>query len=309
MKGLPFVLIFLVLSTAWATPPPRGKSIRSDGVFQDVDIPTGSVLSSIYDLPNRIRQRSQKLSDIETKKSMDSQKSVKMSTNRYQKVGFKRAIAHKKPSNLPDYYQDIDHTGITAKDASVYVSERSKVRLHGLTTGDVITAVIEQEIKASPSVPTPIRAVSLSSKHRGAYFLGEATLDQELKRILITFTKLRLPDSEEVFAIKAAGLSPIGTVGIEGEYSSQAGKFFFAELASATAAGVVDSTIMRQQTTVGGYVQEPSLANSARQGLVTALSRSADRNAELVKQAPEFTLVKGYQEIKILIQEDPTSEL
>jgi hypothetical protein len=170
----------------------------------------------------------------------------------------------------------------------------------------MIHAVVDQEIKASPSVPTPVRAMAISSRYKGSYFLGEATLDKELKRVLFHFSKLRIPESDQVYGLSATGLSTRGSVGLEGEYHSQAGKFFIGELASATAAGLLDTTISRQQTSFGGYVQEPTLSNSAKGGAVTALSRTADRMAEGFRQAPEFTEIAGYQEIQIIIQDDPT---
>jgi hypothetical protein len=147
--------------------------------------------------------------------------------------------------------------------------------------------------------------MAVGGPFKGGLFLGEATLDRELKRILFNFTKLRLKDQDAVYTLKAAGLSPRGSIGLEGEYVSQTGKFFIAELASAAAAGFVDSTVNRNQTTFGTYVQEPSLANSGKTAAVTALSKTTDRMAEAARSAPEYTKVPGYQEIQIIIQDDP----
>jgi len=208
-------------------------------------------------------------------------------------------------SNLPRYYASVDRSEIEASEKVVYVPKASPPKLDGLKSGDVIWAVVEQELVASPSVPTPVRAIAMSGKYKGGIFLGEATLDRELKRVLLSFTKLRLRERDEVFLIKAAGLSPKGSIGLAGEFSSQAGKFFVAELASAAAAGMVDATINRTQTTQGGYVQEPSLSNSGKTAAVTALSKMTERIAEGARGAPEFTRVSGYQEIQVMVQEDP----
>ena len=97
-----------------------------------------------------------------------------------------------------------------------------------------------------------------------------------------------------------------GSLGVEGEHHSQAGLFFAGELASATAAGMLDSTINRNQTSFGSYVQEPSLANSTKTGAVSALSKTADRMAEQTRQAPEYTLSKEDFEIKVILQDEPT---
>lgn len=215
--------------------------------------------------------------------------------------------AESEPSgNLPDYYRGLDRSDIKASERSVYTSPTGTIKLKEIKTGDVIQAIIEQQIKASPGVPTPIRAIALSGPFRGAVFLGEAILDRELKRILFSFHRLRIRGREETYTLKASGLSPGGSVGLEGQYVSQSGKFFLGELASATAIGVVDANINRTQTNFGTYIQEPSLANVGKQGTITALSRTADRFAEGARNAPEYTELPGFQEIQIIIQDDPT---
>ena len=207
-------------------------------------------------------------------------------------------------SNLPSYAISPGTREFQANDASVLIV-KSKVNLPGVHLGDLFNGVINQEIKASPSVPTPIRAFILNGNLKGGYFVGEATLDKELKRILIDFTKLKTT-AGAVYSVLAKGLSLSGSIGIEGEYHSQAGLFFAGELASATAAGILDSTINRNQTTLGTYVQEPSLSNSTKTGAVTALSKTTDRMAEQTRQAPEYTVSHGDTEIQIIILDEPT---
>jgi hypothetical protein len=206
---------------------------------------------------------------------------------------------------LPAFYKNIDRSEFKASDKVVYVPQNSVVKLSSVKAGDLFYAVIDQRIKASPGVPTPLRAMVTSGALKGGFFLGEGTLDLELKRILFSFTRVRSREGK-TYGVKAAGLSPEGSVGLEGEYHSQAGTFFLAELASAATAGFLDSTISRNQTAAGGYVQEPSLSNSAKTGAVTALSKSAERMADRAKQAPEYTVAEGYQAIQIIVQEDPT---
>jgi hypothetical protein len=206
--------------------------------------------------------------------------------------------------NLPSYLKVGNRSGREG-DSQVYIAQKPVNLLKEVRPGEMFRAVIEQEITASSSVPTPIRAQVLDGALKGEYFVGEATLDRELKRILINFTKIRRKNGT-LYSVRAAGLSEKGSVGIEGEYHSEIGKFFLGEIASATAAGVLDSTINRNQTNFGTYVQEPSLANSAKTGAVTALSKTADHFADGAKQAPEYTKSPGYQEIKIIVTEDPS---
>ncbi len=208
--------------------------------------------------------------------------------------------------NLPEYYQGVDRSGFHASDKSVYVTSQAFERLKGLKSGDMLQAVIDQSIKASPSVPTPIRAMIVKGRYKGAFLLGKATLDRELKRILIEFEKIRVADTDTVYNLRATGLAPSGRVGLEGDYHTESGKFFVGELVAATAAGYADATIQRNQNVLGNYVQEPSVANAAKQGAVTALNRSADRFAEGMRSAPEWTEIEGYQEIQVLVQDEPT---
>jgi hypothetical protein len=174
----------------------------------------------------------------------------------------------------------------------------------GVKTGDVFSALIEQEIKASPSVTTPIRAVITEGRLKGYLFIGEAILDKELKRVLLSFGKLRTR-ANEIYEVKASGLSTKGSIGLEGDYHQDTGKFFVAELAAATAAAMADSTINRSQNAFGNFVEEPGLGTAGKKGITAALSKTADRFADQVRTAPEYTEVSGFQNIQIIVQDEP----
>ena len=171
--------------------------------------------------------------------------------------------------------------------------------------GDILEAHLEQSIKASPSTPTPIRALITSAKASGAYVIGTATLDRELKRVLLKFTKLRLR-SGQVYSLIATGLSANGQIGMEGDYHSETGLFLVAEFAAATATGIADASVNRQQNALGNWTQEPSMGNHLKQGAVSALSNTTKRLSETAASAPEWTLTQANQEIKIIIEEVPT---
>ena len=299
-----FVLcgVFIFNISFASLPPPQGKSLRSDSEYEINETPL-----SWYDVAGRVEKRNRLVNDEEKKKATEAVKVSPRTKKSYKNDSIKITMssAIQKTTNLPGYYQGIDRSEMKASDRVMYVPQNSSVKLLSVKSGDEFYAIVEDEIKASPSVPTPIRATVVSGALKGGFFIGEATLDRELKRILLTFTKVR-SRSGQIYAVKATGKAPKGTVGLEGEYHSQAGTFFVAELASATAAGFLDSTINRNQNALGNYVQEPSLQNSAKAGAVTALSRTADRMAEQVRQAPEYTDIEGYQPIKIIVQDDPT---
>lgn len=312
--GAAIVLIALfAVNAAQAEPPKKGRVMCEGDACREVNVPTGSMLGgawdAIVDLKGRVARR------IETNEPGEAKtvqpKAPKVSAVKKQKKREQVHISQTAPlagdtgGNLPAYYEGLDRHDIEANEKVVFVPKSHDPKLKGLKPGDVVWAVVEQEITASPEMPTPIRAIATTGKFKGAYFVGEATLERELKRVCFNFTKIRPKDGDTVYSVKAAGLSPSGSVCLEGEYVSQTGKFFIAELASAAAAGFVDSTINRNQTALGTYVQEPSLANSGKNAAVQALSKTTDRMAEQVRSAPEYTHIRGYQEIQVMIQDDP----
>ena len=117
---------------------------------------------------------------------------------------------------------------------------------------------------------------------------------------------MRLPGNETTYALKATGLAASGQVGLEGDYHTQEGLFFAAEILTAGAAGYADATTQRNQTLLGTYQTAPTLANASKQGAVTALSKSAERFAERERTAPEYTEIEGGREIQIILEASPT---
>jgi len=307
------VALTIAGSAAWAEAPKKGRVLCEGATCASHDVPTGSILERAVDgardLADRMKWRTgiaaDQLAGRPVKDPLAPKDRLRVSGSAPRRSQSLSANAQAIATNLPGYYQGIDRSEIEASEKVIYVPKSADPRLKGLRPGDVVWAVIEQEIVASPNVPTPVRALAVAGPFKGGFFFGEATLDKELKRVLFTFTKLRLKDRASVFSVKASGLSPRGSIGLEGEYVSQTGKFFIAELASAAAAGFVDSTVNRNQTTLGTYVQEPSLANSSKTAAATALSKTTEHMAEGARNAPEYTRIYGYQEIQVIIQDDP----
>lgn len=309
-------IIFLTGTAFAALPPPQGKSMRADGQYDVDEKPL-----PIWDVMGRLESRSKILEAEKPKVPDESVATTSAAEKRKNGLPTKKRIGRKisesdairrsasvpieVQTNLPGYYQGIERLGMRATDQVMFVPKNAAVHLNSVKSGDVFHAVVEQKIKASATVATPIRAMIISGALKGGFFVGEATLDRELKRVLLTFTKVR-SQSGSVYALKASGLSPEGSIGLEGEYHSQSGTFFVAELASATAGGILSATINQNQTSFGTYVQEPSLANTAKTGAVTAMAKSAERFAQDARQAPEYTELAGYQAIEVIVQGDPT---
>ncbi|MEK6705768.1 MAG: TrbI/VirB10 family protein [Bdellovibrionota bacterium] len=208
--------------------------------------------------------------------------------------------------NLPMYLASGERRPPSSDNIVLEPVKISGALLTGLRAGDVLTAELDQSIKASPSVPTPIRARVTAGRFQGAYVLGSATLDHELKRVLLTFERIRLSGNDKTYQLKASGLALSGQVGLEGDYHTQEGFYFVAELGAVATAGYVDATTTRTQNLLGGYQAEPSAANAAKQSAVQALSKSAERLAERARNAPEYTEIEGGRAIQIILQESPT---
>jgi hypothetical protein len=211
------------------------------------------------------------------------------------------------PGNLPIYLAAAARSAPENPGQAVVVADKPiGALLPGLRSGDVLHAELEQSIKASPSVPTPVRARVTRGRFEGAFVLGTATFDRELKRILFTFERLRLRGDDTTYALKATGLAPSGQVGLEGDHRTQEGLYFAGEIVAATAAGFADATTQRTQTALGTYHTEPTLANAGKQGAVQALSKTAERFAERARTAPEYTEIEAGREIQIIVESSPT---
>lgn len=314
-RSILFLALLLAANAGWAEPLKKGRVLCEGENCREVNVPTGSMLGAAWDAARDLKERiSKRVEGTESANPKPvAEKStkvgaVKKRTHKHEHIHLMQAssVAEIAPSgNLPTYYAEVDRSGIEASEKVVFVPKSHDPKLKGLKSGDVVWAVVEQEITASPEMPTPVRAIATGGPFKGSFFVGEATLERELKRVCFNFNKIRLRSSDSAYVVKAAGLSPRGSVCLEGEYVSQTGKFFIAELASAAAAGFVDSTINRTQSALGTYVQEPSLTNSGKNAAVQALSKTTDRMAEQVRSAPEYTHVHGYQEIQVMIQDDP----
>ena len=310
MKTLALGLMIQLVYHAAADSPKRGQPICTLGDCGLKEIPN---LSS-FDKEAKKSNASHRLLEDQ---NIPLEKEIKLPVIP-KKVTFKKRPKLTRPpleqpqevGNLPAFYRHVDRSNFqSSSDNEFDVAQAIGAKLPGLRSGDLVHAVIDQSIKASPSVPTPIRAMIIQGPFKGCFFLGAATLDRELKRVLLQFTRLRRPGTDQVYQAQATGLSLNGQVGLEGNYESQAGKFFVAEFAAGAVAGFADATTQRSQTSFGTYVTEPSLANAGKQAGVNALGKTAERFADQARSAPEWTELTGYQEIQVIIESDPTEIL
>ncbi len=204
--------------------------------------------------------------------------------------------------NLPaEYNSRILNEARYDENPIVVPSNTQHVSLNGAEIGNVVDALISENLIAYPDSKAPVRAVITRGPLKGSVFLGDATLEKNSKRIAIEFKKVRGGRNSEIYALSAVGLDALGTLGIEGEHHSGEAKFFGAEFLAAGAAAFTDATVDRSQNYLGQVVEAPSVSNASKKGLSSALSKTADRFSEKVRTAPEFVTVDGPVRIKILI--------
>lgn len=215
----------------------------------------------------------------------------------------KTSPKNKETGNLPAYFKT--GSSISVEESPVILpTQKQSIRNPDILIGDVIQAEISESLIAFSDSKAPIRAIIKSGKLKGSILLGEATLEKNSKRILIDFKKLTTINSNQTWNLQASALNEKGILGIEGKLISGEEKYFAAEFLAAAAAGFADSTIERNQNTQGNYVEKPGTDTYGKKALTSALSKTADRFGEKLKNVPEYALLEGPFDIQILITEE-----
>ena len=289
-------LLVLISHQSLALPPPRGTSLCASGDCEFWDVPLGT----------RPEKRSIELKN-EEKTRVETPKSVQKRPILVPKTIKNTPIQDENGGNLPHFY----HTTVAPRDIEgvVYVPVRKAKILSEARIGDSYRAVIAQRLKVSSQTPQPIRATVIEGSLKGSLVMGEAHLDSELKRIFLTFSKIRTAHDRKVYEFKGSGLALDGRVGIEGEYHGSSGKLLISEAITAFGAAALDSTIQRTQNQFGAYQNEPSLSNAMKSGAVGSTSRILEKANNASKNPPEFTEMDGFQEIMILVEQEAKEEI
>ena len=216
--------------------------------------------------------------------------------------------ALKRPER-PSIHRSENWSNVVQGNPIVVPSQPVTRDLESLLPGELHMARIKQSVLAFNEGKAPVSAYLTDDRGRDLVILGEASLEKNSKRIFVDFKSIRLNSSPEVFELKAHAMDTDGTLGLEGEYFSGESKLFAAEFAAAAAAGFADASVNRPTNVFGNQQEEKSLDTSAKKAVGSALSRTADRFAEKVRQAPEYSVLKGPMTIKVLILEQPRRRL
>lgn len=218
-------------------------------------------------------------------------------------------VAPEGAGNLPAQYSQNGRERVRISEIhSILPVVVRKTDFAALPFGELVEAEVSEGLIAFPDSKVPVRARVLRGRLKGAVFLGEASLEKNSKRITVDFKKFRMAGSEARYQLAAVALDVDGILGVRGEHHSGEARYFTAEFIAAAAAGYADALVERSVTPFG-QIQEPATAgNASKKAAATALNRTADRLAEKVRQAPEFTELRGPVPIQILIQEQPFSQ-
>lgn len=184
-------------------------------------------------------------------------------------------------------------------------SNKTNIKYRQIKAGDLLSATIEESAFAFLDSKTPIRVMITTGRLKGSILLGEASLEKNSKRITIDLKKFKSPQSDELFSIQASVMDYKGILGLEGKLVSNEDKFFLAEILAAGTAGYADATISRDQNAFGNQVEARNEDTFAKKAIVSALSKTADRYAEKIKQSPEFSILEGPIQVQVLVIDQP----
>lgn len=182
---------------------------------------------------------------------------------------------------------------------------KTNIKFRQIKAGDLLQATIEESAFAFMDSKTPIRVLITQGRLKGSILLGEANLEKNSKRITIDLKKFKSADSDELYSFQASVMDYKGILGLEGKIVSNEDKFFLAEVLAAGTAGYADATISRDQNAFGNSVETRNEDTFAKKALVTALSKTAERYADKIKQSPEFSILQGPIQIQVLVLDQP----
>lgn len=178
-----------------------------------------------------------------------------------------------------------------------------------INIGDIFDCLIPQDILGYVGSVSPIRAEITEGEYKGYAFIGNATMDQKTKSIVIEFHKLISKHKTDVFDVKATVHSVTGELGLVGTYNSHYWSYFFAAVLARGAQGYAEGIVQRDRNILGQYINVPNNDNSGRIAVAQAGQQTAELMAEQMKQAPEFTTAKGPILTKIFVMEAPKLNL
>jgi hypothetical protein len=223
-----------------------------------------------------------------------SDKSEASAVSRDQRVG-----------NLPGYAIRRDVNTLEAQDNVLKIAKDPKrYSALELGRGDIVLARIAQDLIGYEEAISPVRAVITAGRYKGAWLIGNATMDKKTKNILVKFTSFRSQDLES--PIEATVHSISGELGLKGEFKSNYWNYFWAEVLASGVSGYSNALTERKKGIFGYSEIVPTPQSAAHQAVASAAEKTSDKFAERAREAPEFTVVSGPTEVNVFITKAPT---
>lgn len=169
-------------------------------------------------------------------------------------------------------------------------------------TGSKFKALINADLIAYKDSKSPVDAIILDGEFKGYKLIGNATMDDQTKRISIVFNNLRSRE-DVLFQTQAVVKDRDGNMGLDATHESFYWNYFVAETILNTASGFADAKTERSRNVLGQYETVPGVDASVKQGAATGLSKSADRIGERLRSAPEYVTAKGPFVVQVLVIE------
>lgn len=238
------------------------------------------------------------------KREVQSEKSEQKPFSRKLEIKGKRSI----DSNIPGYAQR--EAGSEASTSPILNSKYGATSyLVGLNRGDVIEAVITDDIIGYNKSLSPVTALITEGKFKNGILVGNATLDPNTKAVLVGFDSIRPPKSTKNFRIMGQAQDLSGKLGIEGEYNSQFWNYYWGVFFSRMASGFASASMDRNKNIYGTYEVKPNLGNAVKNAQAEAATSSAEMLEDRAKSAPEYTKVTGPTFVKVTIVTEPKREV
>lgn len=169
-------------------------------------------------------------------------------------------------------------------------------------TGSKFKALINADLIAYKDSKSPVDAIILDGEFKGFRLIGNATMDDQTKRVSIVFNNLRSRE-DVLFQTQAVVKDRDGNMGLDATHESFYWNYFVAETILNTASGFADAKTERSRNVLGQYETVPSVDTSVKQGAAAGLSKSADRIGERLRSAPEYVTAKGPFVVQVLVIE------
>ena len=194
--------------------------------------------------------------------------------------------------NLPAYARR--RSKVSESDIPTIVPKNSDFnQLIDLHRGEILRAVINQDFVGYLGSKSPVSARVIYGNYKGAILLGEATLDQNTKRVNVNFSAIRPDGSGTTYTMNGILTSDEGLLGVAGEYESNYWRYFWAESLANAVGGFADANTQKNQTFWGSFAPVPSVDTASKQGIASGASHTADRLGERMRSIQEITTVHG----------------